>query len=230
MSWFKKLLPSKIGTDNKEKKGVPEGLWIKCPSCEKILYKAELQRNLGVCPKCQYHTRLGARRRLDIFLDSENREEVARDIEAGDPLKFRDFKRHKDRVLSAKKKTKEKSALLVMRGELFRTINVVLSKGMKMIKMPLLIGTDLELVKSQMETLGLKLGKVSKYYNQEIRKGVVISTVPAAGEDVTLGGSVDLDVSLGNLSGNTSSNGSDYSSGSDQSGSEEIIDYEDLFE
>ena len=80
--------------------------------------KAELQRNLGVCPKCQYHTRLGARRRLDIFLDSENREEVARDIEAGDPLKFRDFKRHKDRVLSAKKKTKEKSALLVMRGEL----------------------------------------------------------------------------------------------------------------
>ncbi len=112
----------------------------------------------------------------------------------------------------------------------FRTINVVLSKGMKMIKMPLLIGTDLELVKSQMETLGLKLGKVSKYYNQEIRKGVVISTVPAAGEDVTLGGSVDLDVSLGNLSGNTSSNGSDYSSGSDQSGSEEIIDYEDLFE
>jgi len=113
----------------------------------------------------------------------------------------------------------------------FRTINVVLSKGIKMIKMPLLIGTDLELVKNQMEILGLKIGKISKYYNQEIRKDVVISTVPAAGEDVSLGGSVDLDVSLGNLSGKDDfeqPRGS--SSGQGQGNDEEAINYEDLFQ
>ncbi len=111
----------------------------------------------------------------------------------------------------------------------FRTINVVLSKGVKMIKMPLLIGTDLELVKSQLETLGLKIGKISRYYNQEIRKDVVISSVPAAGEDIAVGGTVNLDVSLGSFKdkNKVQESSSPYAPEGD---SEQKINYEDLFE
>ena len=77
MSWFEKLMPSRIRTDTASKRGVPEGLWAKCPGCSAILYRAELERNLEVCPKCGYHNRIGARRRLDGFLDPEPREEIA---------------------------------------------------------------------------------------------------------------------------------------------------------
>ncbi len=112
----------------------------------------------------------------------------------------------------------------------FRTINVVLSKGVKLIKMPLLIGTDLELVKVQMETLGLKVGKISRYYNQEISKNVVISTVPAAGEDVAVGGIVNLDVSLGNLKNSKNNLVNPSNPFSQDNAEEEEINYEDLFE
>jgi len=116
MSWFDKLMPSRIRTEASTKRAVPEGLWAKCPGCSAILYRAELERNLEVCPKCGYHNRLNARRRLDAFLDPEPREEIAPDIESIDPLKFRDLKKYKDRLAQAQKQTAEKEALVVMRG------------------------------------------------------------------------------------------------------------------
>jgi acetyl-CoA carboxylase carboxyl transferase subunit beta len=117
MSWFKKLLP-KVSTD--QKKGVPEGVWSKCLSCTAILYHAELARNLHVCPKCDYHFRISARRRIDIFLDDIGRIELAKDIEPIDRLKFRDSKKYKDRINAAQKKTGEKEALIVIQGMLHK--------------------------------------------------------------------------------------------------------------
>lgn len=117
MSWFKKLFPSKIVTY--DKKGVPEGLWSKCPDCNAILYKAELERNLEVCPKCNYHMRLTARAHLDHFLDPEPRLEIGVDVEPVDILKFRDTKKYKDRLVAAQKQTGEKDALVVVKGQLY---------------------------------------------------------------------------------------------------------------
>jgi len=119
MSWFQKLVPSTIRTENSNKKGaVPEGLWNKCPSCNAILYNLELERNLHVCPKCEHHMRISARTRLDIFLDEEGREEIGKGVKPTDPLKFRDSKKYKDRIVQAQKQTKESDALIVMRGKL----------------------------------------------------------------------------------------------------------------
>ncbi|WP_457665766.1 acetyl-CoA carboxylase, carboxyltransferase subunit beta [Thiolapillus sp.] len=118
MSWFDKLLPSVIRTEGSAKKAVPEGLWNKCPGCGAILYRAEMERNMDVCPKCGYHNRIGARRRLDLFLDKEPREEIAAELQAEDPLKFKDSKKYKDRLSAAQKATEEKDALIVMRGKL----------------------------------------------------------------------------------------------------------------
>ncbi len=118
MSWFEKLMPSRIRTEGGNKKTVPEGLWTKCPSCSAVLYRAEVERNLDVCPKCSHHNRIGARRRLDIFLDAEPREEIGADLEPADPLKFKDSKKYKDRIAAAQKKTGEKDALVAMRGQL----------------------------------------------------------------------------------------------------------------
>lgn len=118
MSWFDILLPSRIRTEGGNKKAVPEGLWSKCPGCGAVLYKAEMERNLDVCPKCEHHGRIGARRRLDIFLDAEGREEIGAGLESSDPLKFKDSKKYKDRLSAAQKSTGEKDALIVMRGQL----------------------------------------------------------------------------------------------------------------
>ncbi len=118
MSWFKKILPSKIHTELSGKKGVPEGLWSKCEQCNATLYTAELVRNLNVCPKCSYHERLTGRLRLSIFLDEEWREELANDVKTVDALKFRDTKKYKDRLVGAQKKTGEVEALIVMAGRL----------------------------------------------------------------------------------------------------------------
>ncbi|WP_456404242.1 acetyl-CoA carboxylase, carboxyltransferase subunit beta [Thiolapillus sp.] len=118
MSWFDKLLPSVIRTEGSAKKAVPEGLWNKCPGCGAILYRAEMERNMDVCPKCGHHNRIGARRRLDLFLDKEPREEIAADLQAEDPLKFKDSKKYKDRLSAAQKATEEKDALIVLRGKL----------------------------------------------------------------------------------------------------------------
>lgn len=118
MSWFEKLVPSRIRTDATGKRGVPEGLWTKCDACGSVLYRAEVERNLDVCPKCNHHMRIGARRRLDTFLDEEDREELAASVEPTDVLRFRDSKKYKDRLVAAQKATGEKDALIVMRGTL----------------------------------------------------------------------------------------------------------------
>ncbi len=118
LSWFHKLVPSKIRTEASSKSTVPEGLWCKCPSCSAILYKAELERNLEVCPKCNHHMRINGRRRLHIFLDPENRREIGEALRPTDPLKFKDSKKYKDRLLQAQKVTGEKDALIVMHGAL----------------------------------------------------------------------------------------------------------------
>jgi acetyl-CoA carboxylase carboxyl transferase subunit beta len=119
MSWFKKLLPSRIRTEAISKKGVPEGLWSKCEKCGAILYRSELERNLEVCPKCQYHMRISARKRLEYFLDPEAQIELGADILPVDYLKFKDLKKYKDRIAAAQKATGEKEALIVMRGQVY---------------------------------------------------------------------------------------------------------------
>ena len=118
MSWFEKLVPAKIRTEASRKSTIPEGLWNKCPSCDAILYKAELERNLDVCPKCDHHMRISGRKRLHIFLDSDNREELGEELRPTDPLKFKDSKKYKDRILQAQKATNEKDALIVVCGQL----------------------------------------------------------------------------------------------------------------
>lgn len=117
MSWFEKLLPSKIRTDSTTRKSVPEGLWKKCTACNAVLYRAELERNLDVCPKCNHHMRIGARRRLEAFLDPEPRAELGAELRPVDALKFRDSKKYKDRINSAQKATGEADALIVMNGQ-----------------------------------------------------------------------------------------------------------------
>jgi acetyl-CoA carboxylase carboxyl transferase subunit beta len=126
MSWFEKLIPSSIRTDGASKRAVPEGLWAKCPGCHAVLYKAELERNLEVCPKCGHHNRLSARRRLDAFLDPESREEIAGTMESVDPLKFKDLKKYKDRLAQAQKATGENEAMVVMGGTV-KTLDVVVA-------------------------------------------------------------------------------------------------------
>ncbi len=116
MTWFKKLLPSKIDSPKGGKKGVPEGIWSKCNKCASTLYRAELERNLSVCPKCGYHERISGRARLAIFLDDGSLEEIGADVLAVDYLKFRDTKKYKDRLVAAQKKTGEKEALIVLAG------------------------------------------------------------------------------------------------------------------
>jgi acetyl-CoA carboxylase carboxyl transferase subunit beta len=118
MSWFEKLMPTRIRIEASHKRAVPEGIWAKCPGCNAILYRAELERNLEVCPKCTHHNRIRARRRIDTFLDPEPREEIGADTESIDPLKFKDLKKYKDRLAQAQKQSGEKEALIVMRGRL----------------------------------------------------------------------------------------------------------------
>jgi acetyl-CoA carboxylase carboxyl transferase subunit beta len=117
VSWFEKLMPSRISTETRTR-SVPEGVWIKCPKCDAQLYRNELERNLQVCPKCENHMRIGARKRLDFFLDPDSQEEIAGGLESEDPLKFRDSKKYRDRIVQAQKKTGEKDALVTVKGTL----------------------------------------------------------------------------------------------------------------
>ncbi len=113
------LLPPKIKTSGGfGKKDIPEGLWKKCPACSAVLYRAELERNLDVCPKCSHHLRIGARRRLKMLLDDSPQEEIAKNLKATDPLKFKDLKKYRDRLTDAQKKTDESDALIVIKGAL----------------------------------------------------------------------------------------------------------------
>ncbi len=117
MTWFEKIMPSRIKTERRSR-SVPEGLWMKCPACDAVLYRAELERNLQVCPKCGFHMRIGARERLARFLDAEGLTELAAGIEPEDPLKFRDSRKYRDRLTAAQKQTGERDALVVMAGNL----------------------------------------------------------------------------------------------------------------
>ena len=117
MNWFEMLLPSKIRTSGgNDKKNVPEGLWAKCDSCDAIIYRAELERNQEVCTKCDFHMRIGARRRLEAFFDEDSYTEIGAELEAEDVLKFKDDKRYRDRLSQAQKQTGEKDALVAMHG------------------------------------------------------------------------------------------------------------------
>ncbi|MCW8904330.1 acetyl-CoA carboxylase, carboxyltransferase subunit beta [Sedimenticola sp.] len=124
MSWFEKLMPSRIRTEGGSKRAVPEGLWAKCPGCGAVLYRAEMERNLDVCPKCSHHNRIGARKRLAAFLDADSGHEIAAELSPTDPLKFKDSKKYKDRITQAQKASGEKDALIVMQGTL-KGLNVV---------------------------------------------------------------------------------------------------------
>jgi|TARA_Y100001934_G_scaffold18485_1_gene21610 acetyl-CoA carboxylase carboxyl transferase subunit beta len=115
MSWIQKILPK---TQTSTKGNVPEGIWTKCTSCQAVLYKQELDKLLEVCPKCDNHMRINARKRLDAFLDQGDRKELASELEPQDILKFKDSKRYKDRITAAQKSTNEKDALIVMQGKL----------------------------------------------------------------------------------------------------------------
>lgn len=117
MSWFERLLPSKIRTSGRSR-SIPEGVWCKCPACDNVLYRAELERNQMVCPKCDHHQRINARARLESFLDEADRQEIGTEVKPVDMLKFKDSKRYRDRIVQAQKSTGENDALLAMQGTL----------------------------------------------------------------------------------------------------------------
>ncbi len=117
MSWLEKLLPPKIQhTDPADRRSVPEGLWIKCPSCETVLYKNDLEQNVNVCPSCGHHHRIGARARLNAFLDGEGRYEIGQEVVPVDALKFKDSRKYPERLKEAMDNTGETDALVVMGG------------------------------------------------------------------------------------------------------------------
>ena len=119
-NWFDKIIPSFIKKDTSRKSSVPEGLWQTCSACNTILYVPDLEASLYVCPKCDHHIRIGARKRLDLFLDSENQIEIASDIRPTDWLKFKDTKRYKDRLTEAEGSSEEKEAMVVKQGSLLK--------------------------------------------------------------------------------------------------------------
>jgi len=116
VSWFQKLMPSRIRTEGGKARKVPDGLWTKCKQCEAVLYGPELERSVMVCPKCDHHMTLSGRARLESFLDEDGREELAAGLRPTDPLKFRDSKRYRDRLTAAQKATGENDAMVAMRG------------------------------------------------------------------------------------------------------------------
>lgn len=127
MSWLQKLLPPKINrAQGTSKKTVPEGLWSKCPSCDAVLYRSDLESNAEVCPKCSHHHRISARRRLDLILDAEGRFEIGAEVQPVDPLKFKDTKRYADRLKSTQSELGETDSLIVMQGSI-KAIPVVVA-------------------------------------------------------------------------------------------------------
>jgi acetyl-CoA carboxylase carboxyl transferase subunit beta len=127
MSWLQKILPPKIKrVVGAGKKTVPEGLWSKCPTCESVLYRTDLEKNQEVCPKCGFHNRINARTRLDFVLDPEGRFEIGKEVTPLDPLKFKDQKRYPDRLKASQADTGETDALVVMQGSI-QTLPVVVA-------------------------------------------------------------------------------------------------------
>lgn len=125
MSWLDKILPSRIRAEKESKGSVPEGLWHKCLNCDAVIYRAEFEKNLNVCPKCNHHGRISARKRADIILDSEGKIEIFTDIMPVDMLNFKDKEKYKDKLLSTQKRTGEKDAMLVFKGNIDRMPAIV---------------------------------------------------------------------------------------------------------
>ena len=119
-NWFDKILPSFIKKDTTKKSSVPEGLWQTCSDCNNVLYVPELEASFYVCPKCDHHVRIGARKRLDLFLDSENQIEIASNVSPTDWLKFKDTKRYRDRITEAESNSDENEAIVVKQGTLLK--------------------------------------------------------------------------------------------------------------
>lgn len=126
MSWIEKILPPRINRSNDGGRRVPEGVWVKCPSCESVLYKEDLKATLNVCPKCSHHMRIGARERIDALLDAEGRVEIGQNTRPMDPLKFKDSRKYPERVTEAVKQTGESEAMVVMSGSIL-SVSVVLA-------------------------------------------------------------------------------------------------------
>lgn len=126
MSWIEKILPPRINRSNDGAKRVPEGIWVKCPSCESVLYKEDLKATLNVCPKCSHHMRIGARERIEALLDAEARTEIGEHTRPMDPLKFKDTRKYPERVVEASKLTGESDAMVVMGGSIL-SVPVVLA-------------------------------------------------------------------------------------------------------
>lgn len=119
MSWIERIFSKGSVSSSSQKANVPEGIWTKCTSCEQVLYRDEVVRNLEVCPKCGHHMRIDPRVRIMALLDKDTAQEIGADIEPDDVLKFKDLKRYKDRLIAAQKQTGEKDALIVMQGTLY---------------------------------------------------------------------------------------------------------------
>lgn len=117
-NWLEKILPAVRRPQESRRNSIPEGLWRKCPRCDSALYRPELERNLDVCPKCEHHMRIGARKRLKLFLDEGATSEIGADLAPVDRLKFKDSKKYKDRLVAAQKATQEKDALIAQKGKL----------------------------------------------------------------------------------------------------------------
>lgn len=126
MSWLEKLLPPRVTRSESPRRSIPEGLWVKCPSCEAVLYKTDLEKNLNVCPHCAHHHRIGARARLDAFLDAEGRYEIGHEVLPVDALKFKDSRKYPERLKEALEATGETDALIVMGGAV-HTLPVVVA-------------------------------------------------------------------------------------------------------
>lgn len=126
MSWLEKIIPPRIKRSSNTKKTIPDGLWVKCPSCESVLYRADLEINLQVCPKCEHHLRISARKRVDHLLDDDDRIELAREISSYDSLKFKDLKKYSERIADASSQTGETDALIIVAG-CIKSIPVVVS-------------------------------------------------------------------------------------------------------
>lgn len=126
MSWIEKILPPRINRSNEGGKRVPEGVWVKCPSCESVLYKEDLLATLNVCPKCSHHMRIGARTRIEALLDPDGRNEIGQNTRPTDPLKFKDSRKYPERVAEATKQTGESEAMVVMSGSIL-SVPVVLA-------------------------------------------------------------------------------------------------------
>jgi len=127
MSWLQKLLPPRIkSSPGTRKQAMPEGLWVKCPSCEATLYRTDLENNLFVCPKCSHHVRIGARERLDMLLDADGRFEIGSEVVPIDSLKFKDQKKYPERLSAALEETGETDALVVMQGSV-KTLPLVVA-------------------------------------------------------------------------------------------------------